>query len=139
MSNGEGGGLDTSPERRLSGEGLWTYGDPKTIGADVASGMDLAGFSVKAVDGGIGKVDEATYEPARSYVVVDTGPFIFGKKVMLPAGVVMRVDVASETLFVELTKDEIKNAPQFDEATYVDEAYRDELGGYFQGGAGRGL
>ena len=112
----------------------WTYRDAGTLGADVSRGLDLAGFSVEAIDGGIGKVDEATYETARSYVVVDTGPWIFGKKVMLPADVIQRVDLDAETVFVERTKDEIKNAPELDEATYRDEAYRDRVGGYYHGG-----
>ena len=38
----------------------------------------------------------------------------FGKKVMLPAGVVNNVDVDTETVFVNRTKDEIKNSPEFD-------------------------
>jgi hypothetical protein len=39
---------------------------------------NLDGFSVEAVDGSIGKIDEATYDVGASYVVVDTGPWIFG-------------------------------------------------------------
>ena len=115
----------------------WTYRDAQTLGADMATGMDLVGFSVEAIDGGIGKVHEATYETSRSFVVVDTGPWIFGKKVMLPADVISRVDLDSETVFVERTKDEIKNAPEFDENTYRDEPYREELGGYYHRTAGR--
>src|SRR5215217_6836425 len=103
----------------------WTYGDTDTLGVDPTR-MDLSGFSVEATDGGIGKIDEATYETAKSYIVVDTGPWIFGKKVLLPAGVVQRVDLDTETLFVDRTKDEIKNAPEFDEATYRDDAYRSQ-------------
>jgi hypothetical protein len=111
----------------------WTYGDADTIGIDATQGLDLTGYSVEATDGGIGKVDEATYEASRSYVVVDTGPWIFGKKVLLPAGVVQRIDMDSETLFVNLTKDEIKNAPEFDETTYRDEEYRTRIGTYYYG------
>ena len=48
--------------------------------------VDLTGFKVDARDGSIGKVDEATHEAAGSFIVVDTGPWIFGKKVMIPAG-----------------------------------------------------
>jgi hypothetical protein len=114
----------------------WTYGDAATIGVDAAR-MDLAGFNVEAIDGGIGKVDEATYESSRSYLVIDTGPWIFGKKVLLPAGVVERVDLDAETIFVNRTKDEIKNAPEFDEATYRDDAYRSQLGDYYYSGSGR--
>jgi hypothetical protein len=110
----------------------WTYGDVNTLGAD-ASRTDLTGFSVEAVDGGIGKIDEATYETAASYIVVDTGPWIFGKKVLLPAGVVQRIDLDSETVFVNRTKDEIKGAPEFDEMNYREGAYRTRIGDYYSG------
>jgi hypothetical protein len=108
----------------------WTYGDAGTIGVDPTQ-TDLTGFSVEATDGGIGKVDEATYETTHSYIVVDTGPWIFGKKVLLPAGVVQRIDLDSESVFVNRRKDEIKNAPEFDEATYRDDAYRSQVGDYY--------
>jgi hypothetical protein len=99
---------------------------------------DLSGFSVEAVDGGIGKIDEATNEVGGSYVIVDTGPWIFGKKVMLPAGVINDVDLDSETVFIDRTKEQVKNAPQFDPSSYRDdENYRNELGGYYgPGGPG---
>jgi hypothetical protein len=95
--------------------------------------VDLTGFKVEALDGSLGKVDEATHEAGGSFIVVDTGPLIFGKKVMLPAGVIRDIDPDTETIFVDLTKDEIKNAPEFDEKTYRDQSYRDELGQYYTG------
>ena len=70
--------------------------------------VDITGFEVEATDGSIGKVDEATYETGRSFLVVDTGPWIFGKKVMLPAGVIRSIDETEEKVFVNRTKDEIK-------------------------------
>ena len=114
---------------------LWTFGIEKP-GMDLST-VDLTGFKVEAADGSIGKVDEATYEATGSFIVVDTGPWIFGKKVMLPAGVVRDVDPDTETVFVNRTKDQIKNAPEFDENRYSDPAYREELGGYYgPGGLG---
>jgi hypothetical protein len=110
----------------MSTTDLWTYRD----GTPIAS-MDLSGFKVEAVDGSIGSIDEVSNEVGASYLVVDTGPWIFGKKVMLPAGVVDRVDSAEETVYVNRTKDEIKDAPEFDESRYRDEPYREELGGYY--------
>ena len=109
---------------------LWTY-----RGATTAT--DITGFGVEAIDGSIGKIDEATYDVGTSYLVVDTGPWIFGKKVMLPAGVVDRIDTADEKVYVHRTKDQIKNAPEFDEDAYRDEPYRTELSGYYgRGGTG---
>ena len=92
---------------------------------------NLNGFGVEAVDGGIGKIDEASNDVGASFVVVDTGPWIFGKKVMLPAGVIGRVDDADETVYVNRTKKQIKNSPEFDESTYRDDDYRSRVGDYY--------
>ncbi len=92
---------------------------------------DISGFSVEATDGSIGTVDEHTYDAGASYLVVDTGPWIFGKKVMLPAGVIRQVDLDDEVIYVDRTKDEIKNSPEFNESTYRDEPYRSNLGDYY--------
>ena len=108
---------------------IWTFRTEPSLKA-----ADLVGFSVEANDGGIGKIDEGTEEMGRSHLIIDTGPWIFGKKVMLPAGVVERVDLDTETVFVNRTKDEIKNAPEFvPETSREDEDYRNRLGGYYGG------
>ena len=108
---------------------IWTFSEASL---DPTS---LIGYSVEATDGGIGKIDEATGETGRSHLIVDTGPWIFGKKVLLPAGVVDRVDLDAETVFVNRTKDEIKNAPEFDkDELRDDEVYRDNVGSYYDRG-----
>src|SRR5262245_30710537 len=83
----EGGG---QMERTYTTTEPWTYRDLDTLGVDMTRGVDLVGLDVEATDGGIGKIDEATYDVGSSYVVVDTGPWIFGKKVMLPAALIQR-------------------------------------------------
>jgi hypothetical protein len=95
--------------------------------------IDLTGYSIAAVDGDIGHVDEATYESGASYLVVDTGPWIFGRKVMLPAGVVERIDTAEKKVYVDRTKDQIKDAPEYDDTLGDDPAYREHLGTYYTG------
>ena len=104
-----------------------------TFVAATPPNIDLTGFNVEARDGKIGKVDEATHEAGGSFIVVDTVPWIFGKKVMIPAGMVREIDPDTETLFLNLAKDEIKNAPEFDENTYLDQSYRKALGSYYSG------
>jgi hypothetical protein len=88
---------------------IWTFREARLLGTDPMQGIDLTGFEVEALDGKIGKVDEATNETGGSYLVVDTGPWIFGKKVMLPAGVIRRIDTENERVYPNRTKDEIKN------------------------------
>ena len=110
---------------------IWGYPD------EAAAGRDLTGYSIEAIDGSIGKVDNANNDTGASWLIVDTGPWIFGKKVMLPAGVVSRINSETEVLHVNRTKEQIKNAPEFDEARHLEQTYRDELGGYY-GPDGRG-
>ena len=89
---------------------------------------------VQATDGEIGKIDEASEEVGTSRIVVDTGPWIFGRKVVLPAGTIERVDDTDQKVYVDLTKDQIKNSPEMDESTTADDAgYRDRLGSYYGG------
>jgi stress response protein YsnF len=42
-----------------------------------------------------------------------------------------RVDRTDERVFVGLSKEQIKNAPEFDESTYRDDDYRSSLGDYY--------
>ena len=114
---------------------LWTY-DETVLGVGKTN---FVGYEVEALDGSIGKVDEATYDAGSAYIVVDTGPWIFGKKVMLPAGTIQRVEHEDEKILVSRTKEQIKNAPEFEEGIAYDSSYRGRLGSYYEqrGGGGR--
>jgi len=50
---------------------------------------------------------------------------------MLPAGVIREVDLDDEVIYVDRTKDEIKNSPEFDDSIYREESYRSDLGDYY--------
>ena len=93
--------------------------------------LDLSNYRVEGTDGEVGKVDEATHEIGSGSIIVDTGPWIFGKKVMVPVGVISRIDEDDRRIWIDLTKDEIKNAPEFDESRHPDGAYQDELRTYY--------
>lgn len=108
-------------------ENAWKY--PSAAGY---TGSDLTGFKVEALDGGIGKVDKHTDEVGSACLVVDTGPWIFGKEVLIPAGSVTRVDTDDEKIFLGLSKDQVKNAPEFLRETHYDSPdYRRQLGAYY--------
>ena len=112
----------------MTSTNVWTY--RKTISPDVT--RDVVGFDVEATDGHIGKVDEASTETSRHYMVVDTGFWIFGKKRLVPAGVVSQIDYPGRNLFVSMTKDQIKDAPDYDEHMRPeDEAYYDKYATYY--------
>jgi hypothetical protein len=111
---------------------IWVYREPAQI-----EGADLIGYRVEALDGHIGKIDETSNNVDASYIVVDTGPWIFGKKVMLPAGVISQVDHDDEVVTLNRTKEQIKSAPELHENAYDDEESRSVLGTYYgPGGIG---
>ncbi|MEU8914373.1 PRC-barrel domain-containing protein [Streptomyces nigrescens] len=96
------------------------------------AGASLIGYKVEATDGSIGKVDRHSDEVGASYLVVDTGVWIFGKHVLLPAGTVSRIDDAEEKIYVERTKAEIKDAPEFDMEKHLGDAgYHEQVGVYY--------
>jgi hypothetical protein len=106
---------------------LWTF---EVLELDVPA-ADLTGFDVEATDGHIGKIDEATYESGSGMMVVDTGFWIFGKKRMIPAGTVTDIDLDDRSVRVSLTKDQIKSAPDYDEARRDDADYRSQHTDYY--------
>jgi Protein of unknown function (DUF2795) len=97
----------------------------------VPTTADLEGYRVEAVDGTIGTIDEWTAQTGENYLVVDTGPWIFGKRVLLPAGVVERIDSANETVFVNRPREEIKNAPEYDPDVGASDTFRRRVGSYY--------
>ena len=96
---------------------------------------DVKGWDVEASDGHIGKVDDATYDTSSSCLVVDTGFWIFGKKRMIPAGVVDRIDPGEQKMLVSMTKEQIRQAPDYDPDRHRDDqhGYQHEVGEYFDG------
>lgn len=109
----------------------WNFRDPESAALE---GQALIGFEVHASDGHIGKVDEASTEVGASQVVVDTGPWIFGRKVLLPAACIERIDWDEEKVHVDRTKDQIKSSPELEEGvTWLDPTYRDNIAGYWGG------
>jgi hypothetical protein len=66
--------------------------------------LDLVGYRVEAVDGGIGSIDEAGDEVDARYFIVDTGTWIFGRKVLLP---------------------------EYDPDTFASPEYRQQVGAYY--------
>ena len=105
---------------------IWTYRDTEVI-----EPLDVTGFEVEASDGKVGKVEEAAYELGSSWLVVDTGPWIIGKKVLLPAGTIEQVDPEERKLYVDRTREEIKSAPEHDPSGYAEQEYRLAVADYY--------
>jgi uncharacterized protein YrrD len=94
---------------------------------------DLKGYDVAATDDdSVGKVEEVvTHDDDRTYLVVDTGFWIFGKKRMIPVGAVASIDADKRRVQVSLSKDEIKKAPDYNEKRRNDTDERKHQENYY--------
>ncbi|GAA2326444.1 PRC-barrel domain-containing protein [Dactylosporangium salmoneum] len=101
------------------------------VADDRQASLDLSGYKVEATDGHIGSIDEAGYEVGYAWLVVDTGPWIFGRKVLLPAGTVRHVDHQDRKVYVDRTKQQIKDSPEYDRDTFRTSQYRQQVGDYY--------
>jgi hypothetical protein len=90
----------------------------------------LVGYGVEATDGSIGSVDGDNAKVPSDCLLVDTGPWIFGSKVVLPVGTVRHVDHENRTVHVDRTKDQVKAAPDYDPDADGD-TYRQRIGDYY--------
>ncbi|MCQ4209961.1 PRC-barrel domain-containing protein [Streptomyces longispororuber] len=118
------------------GENIWNY--PSAAGH--TPDTDLTGYKVEAMDGSIGKVDKHSQDVGDQYIVVDTGMWIFGKEVLLPAGTITGIDAEAKTINVARSKEQIKSAPEFDKDKHLGNTeYHQELGTHYSSGAGSGI
>ncbi len=91
--------------------GVWTYRP------GVQAGSKVVGYSVEAIDGRIGKIDVASDEADAAHLVVDTGFWIFGTKRLIPAGAVASVDDMSRCVHVDMSKEQVRDAPDWEANT----------------------
>ena len=112
----------------------WAWRDPSWTeepreDLDDRPDTGLIGYEVEATDGAIGKIDEDNAKVPHDCLMVDTGPWIFGRKVVLPVGTVRHVDHAGRKVHVDRTKEQIKNAPEYDADDH--DGYRERTGDYY--------
>lgn len=109
-------------------DSLWGY----RPASGHAPGADLTGYTVEATDGSVGKVDKHSDEAGSAYLLVDTGGWIFGKDVLLPAGTVRHIDTEEKRVHVDLTKEQVKDSPEFDRHRQTeDPRYHEQLNAYY--------
>ncbi|MBN1641382.1 MAG: PRC-barrel domain-containing protein [Anaerolineae bacterium] len=100
-------------------------GDPH-----LRSTREVTGYRIQATDGEIGHVDDffvdATSWTIR-YVVVDTGDWLPGRKVLVGQRWLKDVDWAASTARLDLTREEVEQSPEYDPAAPIARSYEVEL------------
>ncbi len=77
----------------------------------------LIGYSMRATDGEIGKVEEFYFDDNTwdiRYLIVKTGSWLFGRSVLISPVAIQSVDWGREDFPVNLTKNQISNSPGTD-------------------------
>ena len=108
----------------------WNYRDD----AGWSTERDLVGYRVKATDGSFGRIDLASHAHNESYLLVRTGPWIFGSTVVVPAGLVSSIDHSDRNVYLVCSKALIRSAPIYetDGGRLADPAAWDKLADYYR-------
>jgi Protein of unknown function (DUF2795) len=105
---------------------VWNFRD------EALARIDLRGFDVRGRDGAIGQVVEGMEGNAGGYLVIDPGVAMpLGRQLLVPAGLVEKVDVENKRVVVRADRKQIENAPEFDAAQPLDDPPRSVFGNYF--------
>lgn len=94
------------------------------------SAEEVAGYRISATDEELGHVEDFIVDDTTwqiRYMVVDTAPLWFGKKVLLSPLWIQQVDWSNRRVKVSLPAAEIKEAPEWDGLTPLDPDYDDKL------------
>jgi Protein of unknown function (DUF2795) len=104
---------------------IWVFSDRVVA-------LDVTGFDVQATDGRVGKVERSRGERGLQHLAVDAQPSLpGGRRLIIPAGLIDSVDTNARRVNVDRSRDELRNAPAYDDARGVDLAYRADVDTYF--------
>lgn len=108
---------------------------PEEEGGDphLRSGREIEGYVIEAEDGSIGHVRDFLigHDWRIRYLVVDTGNWLPGRKVVIPPDWVRRIDWATRQVEVDVTRGQVKDSPDYDPRTQVDRGFEEQLYGYY--------
>ena len=94
----------------------------------------INGYAIEASDGRIGTVSDLLFEDAGwaiRWLVVDTGDWLSGRKVLLPASALGRPDIALRRFPVKLTMQRVKDSPDVNTDQPVSRQFEARIYDYF--------
>ncbi|WP_298552701.1 PRC-barrel domain containing protein [Streptomyces luteogriseus] len=107
---------------------IWSYAPD----SGHTEGQDLTGYAVAATDGTIGHVDREAAPHDMRHLVVDTGVWVFGRSVLVPAGVVTGIDTQGRKVTLACSRADAKAAPRFQtDSETRDREYLRTVGDYY--------
>jgi len=126
---GYGGAFGTTP-LPLSGGEVFVEQEASTSGRrddpHLRSTRQVTGYHIHATDGEIGHVEDFIVNDenwAIRFLVVDTRNWLPGKKVLLSPQWIKRVEWADSSVYFDLTRESVRNSPEFDTSKAVNQDY----------------
>ncbi|MFA6549691.1 MAG: PRC-barrel domain-containing protein [Candidatus Margulisiibacteriota bacterium] len=98
------------------------------------STKQVTGYHIHAKDGSIGHVEDFMVDDDNwkiRFLVVDIGKWLPGRKVILSPKWVRKVEWADSSVYLDLTKESVKNSPVFDASQSVTPEYEDDLNDHY--------
>ncbi|WLR51805.1 PRC-barrel domain-containing protein [Bacillus tianshenii] len=95
---------------------------------------ELITYQLHATDGDIGKITDLYFDDkfwALRYFVVDTGKWLPGKRVLLSPVSIESIDIPSQTIYMNLTKEQIKQSPDMKTERPVSREHERETARFF--------
>jgi uncharacterized protein YrrD len=108
---------------------LETHGDP-----NLRSTHNVDGYSIHAEDGNVGDVEDFIFDDISwriDFMVVDTGNWFPGKKVLISPGLIKEIDWSTSEVIVKASIAKIKNSPEYSADQLLTEGYAKELHDYY--------
>jgi len=102
---------------------------------DHNNGDDIKSLDVYAQNDKVGSVNDVLVDERDGkfrYLVVDTGFWVLGKKVLLPIGLA-QIDYSQRRVNVSgLTKEQVENLPEFTDELKIDQDYEENVRGVYR-------
>jgi hypothetical protein len=104
--------------------------EPERGDPHLRSSREVLGYSIEASDGEIGHVEDFIIEDGSwiiRYMIIDTRKWLHwlpgGRKVLVATTWIDRVDWSEAKVFIDLSRDQIENSPEFDPSVPVNREY----------------
>lgn len=98
--------------------------------SNLRSTREVFGYRLHARDGEIGQVKDFIIEDEAwniLYMVVDTGGWLSGRKVLVSPNWVEQVSWLEKRVHIDLNRDTIQNSPEYDPSVPLDKTYESRL------------
>jgi sporulation protein YlmC with PRC-barrel domain len=110
------------------------YADDHLTDPHLRGTREVTGYDIHAIDGTIGEVEDFIIDDetwAIRFMVVDTGTWLPGKKVLISPKWINKVNWAESSVDVDLSVDAVKDSPEYDPSLPIPEAYEVNLYIYY--------